>query len=354
MLEIIGGILRLRLVQPEHVDAVAIVIFFYFVPDELPGLRIGGIIDHCIPLEVEALYGAPLSPHHQPSLVHFTEIHALPVHGGPYGDHAAHAHLFQFVHHSLRVGPVLRVEVPIPLPDPMEKVYHDDIQGNPAPLIFPGHLQHLLLGAVAQLALPQAQGILREFGSPSRDSGIVLQDGLRIVVRRDPVVQLLGQAAVPLGIVGSEHHLADSGIVPQEAVTFAGDIEGHADLGVALGQLQDAAFQIQVRLLILPHAVYLLALLSLEAHCDAVITAADRLELAGEHFHAGAVLIGATPVSGVFFQYDLAVLRELQPAAVVQRAAYLPVPDDGPALRHANLHLRCLGHLSGCRSRFCT
>ena len=55
-------------------------------------------------------------------------------------------------------------------------VDHDLIDFDAFPLILPGDGKHLLLGAVAQLALPQAHEAFREHGRAARDRGVFLQD----------------------------------------------------------------------------------------------------------------------------------------------------------------------------------
>ena len=79
---------------------------------------------------------------------------------------------------------------------------------------------------------------------------------------------------------------------------------------IALSQLQIHTLQIQVRLLILPHAEYLLVgILGFEAQREMIVSSWIALELAGFNFNGAALWILFIAASAlVFLQQDLAML----------------------------------------------
>ena len=172
----------------------------------------------------------------------------------------------EFIDHGLGVRPVGLVKLPVALHSPVEEIDYDLIDLNPFLLILPGDGQDLVLGAVAQLALPQAHQVFREHGRAPGDGGILRENTLRMIARGDPVIHLSGGFGDPFRLVRGKGHPADGGIVPQEAVAEGGNHEGNGNLAVSLGQFQHRALQVQVRLLILPHAVDLLAFIGVKAH----------------------------------------------------------------------------------------
>ena len=72
---------------------------------------------------------------------------------------------------------------------------------------------------------------------------------------------------MPLREIGTEHHLSDTRIVPEQSVPRTGENERYRYLRIPLRQFYDAALQIQIRLLILSHSVQLLVL-CLEPDCQ--------------------------------------------------------------------------------------
>lgn len=127
-------------------------------------------------------------------------------------------------------------------------------------MIFSGNRQYLFLVMVAQFALPEAQSAFRHHGSAPRHLAVLRFDLSGSVACCDPVVHFFGAVSPPLCYIFAEGDAADGGIVPEEAVAFAGYIEGDGCLGVSVGQFNIAAFQIQDVLLILAHAVYFFVL----------------------------------------------------------------------------------------------
>ena len=151
-------------------------------------------------------------------------------------------------------GQYSQVELPVALVGPVEEVGHDHRDGQVAPLVLAGYLEQLVLGPVAQLALPEAHGELGHHRHGAGGAGIGLFDLGRGVAGGDPVVEDVGRLRVPLGDILAKGRLADGGVVPEEAVAQAGEHEGHAGLRVAVGQLERAALDVEVRLLVLAHA----------------------------------------------------------------------------------------------------
>ena len=84
------------------------------------------------------------------------------------------------------------------------------------------------------------------------------------IAGNDVVIDAAGGFHHPAGHVLAQLHAPDAGVVPQEAVAQAGDIEGDADLGVALLQVDHAALVIQQAVLVLAQAKDALAGLGAE------------------------------------------------------------------------------------------
>ncbi len=181
----------------------------------------------------------------------------------------------ELLHHGLRIRPVGPVELPVALDCPVEEVDDNLINFNPCLLIGPCDLQHLLLGPIAELALPKPHPILREHRRPPGHAGVVLQDLLRRICCGDPVVHLPGGGSGPLGDRLAKHHAADGRVIPQHAVSKARDEERHGDLGISLDELQLTPLQVHVLLLVLAHAEDLLAVISLKADLEGVFGPAD-------------------------------------------------------------------------------
>ena len=157
----------------------------------------------------------------------------------------------------------------------MEEIDDDDVEGNAPAVILARDGEHLLLRAVAQLALPEPQCVLGKFGCAARERGVVREDLLRRA-DGDPVVELTHALDVPLGDILGKGRPSDGGLIEQKPVAERGEKKWHARLRIALGKLQRAAFQIQAVLLVLPHAVQLF-LLRLKAQRTLVVAAADGL-----------------------------------------------------------------------------
>ena len=146
----------------------------------------------------------------------------------------------------------------------MEEVDDDLVDLNAFRLIPPGHLQHLILGAVTQFALPQAHQVLREYPGPTGDGGVFLQNCLGRIGGSDPVVHLMGGLGDPFIVIPAEGHPPHCRIVPQEAIPQGGHSKGNGYLRIALGQLQNTALQVHALLLVLAHTEDFLAFIALK------------------------------------------------------------------------------------------
>lgn len=163
----------------------------------------------------------------------------------------------------------------------MEEVRHDHGQRQTTALVLAGNIKNLLLAEVAQLALPEARGPLRQLRGVPDGVSVVRHDLGRVLTRSDPVVQARRGIRNPArGIVG-ELHATDRGVVPQEAVTTVGQVEGDVDLGVALNKVDHQAFVVQAPVLVLAQAVDALSLVGLELLVDLVQARALTVEHVG-------------------------------------------------------------------------
>ena len=190
-----------------------------------------------------------------------------------------YAHAFQFLYHGLWIGPVGRVKFPISLMGPVEEIDDDNVNGKALPLVFPGHVQKLLLGLIAQLALPEAQPIFGHHGHGAGNGPVGLYQFGRGIAGYNPVIQRLGGESLKAGDVFSENRPADGGVVPQQPVSQGGNHKGNRGLGITVGKLQIRALQIQIGLLILAHAVdAFVGIEGLEPGCQMVISAWNGAE----------------------------------------------------------------------------
>ena len=226
----------------------------------------------------------------------------------------------------------------------MEEIHHDNADGQSPALILPGHLQQLLLGLVAELALPVAHGEFRHHGHLAGGVRVGLLDLGGGIPGGDPVVQLLGGEGLPGGDVFAEIHPSNGGVVPQEAIAQGTEEEGNAGLGIPLRQLQVGTLQIQEGLLILAHAVELFLGIGDKPGGEPVVAADDGLELSGFHIQraaGGAEHVPAIPqvllqqhFPSLVIEGQLADEVQLRPdIAVYDAAAVLPDLDHRVAVR---------------------
>ena len=153
----------------------------------------------------------------------------------------------------------------------MEEVNDDHVQGKTPALHLAGDGENLLLGAVAQAALPVAQAVLRHPGRPAGGRRIEGEDLRGGVPGDDIVVQLARAREMPFREVFREGHGAHAGVVPQKAVAQAGHIEGDAGLGIPVLQLQHGALLVQASHLVLAHAEDLLPVVRLKAGEELIV-----------------------------------------------------------------------------------
>ena len=146
-------------------------------------------------------------------------------------------------------------------------------------MVLPGHLEQLLLGAVAELGLPETGRPLGQKGGVAGHVGVTGGD-LGRGAGRDPVVDLAGAVRDPAGGAGPELNPAHGRVVPEQAVAPAGDDKGHGDLGVALDQVDHEALLVQPAVGVLAEAEKPLALVGGEALFEALVAVAPGGEIA--------------------------------------------------------------------------
>ena len=132
-------------------------------------------------------------------LGHLGVVLAGRVHRGPDRDHQLDAELLQLGHHGGRVGPLGRVELPVALPGPVEVVDDDHRQRQPAALVLARHAQQLVLGLVAELALPEPRRPLGQHRRAADRLAVGADQRGGLVRRGDPVVPLAGGSRTPTG-----------------------------------------------------------------------------------------------------------------------------------------------------------
>ena len=154
---------------------------------------------------------------------------------------------------------------------PVEEIYHYDVYRKISAFILPCNPQDLILRFVAELALPESESILRHHGNLPRYIRIMMLNFRRCVRRGDPVIQLFGGFRVPFRQILSKRHRPDGWVIPEHPVSAAGNHKWNTCLRIPMRQLQPAAFQIKIRLLILPHSEQLFIFLRLKARIEAIV-----------------------------------------------------------------------------------
>jgi hypothetical protein len=228
------------------------------------------------------------------------------------------AERLQFLGHRLRIGPLAVLETPVAHPRPVEEVADDDGQRQPAPGVLAGDGEEFLLGAVAELRLPEPGGPLRQQRRMAGRVGVGGQDVGRRVTRRDPVVDLAGGVGDPARGVATQLHPACRRVVPQQPVAARGVQERDAGHRVPLHQVDHQAFLVQPAVLMLAQAVDPLTVVPLELLLQTVGAVAERgvhprarvagvRPLLGEQFTAGGGVEETDPAAGVRLDGDPAV-----------------------------------------------
>ena len=299
-----------------------------FLPDIFPGFRVGRVDLHAVALIIIGLGGAAFGAHQQPALIHLVKVFAAPIHRRPDGDHHFDAHAVQLVHHGFGIRPVGLVKLPVALHRPMEEIDDDHVQLNAELMIFPGYLEHFLLGAVAQLALPEAHVVLPHHRRAAGDGGIIKEKLLGRIRHRNPVIHVFRGFRCPFGDVLAKHNLAHRGIVPQEPIAHAGHREGNGCLAVLLRQLQQTPLHIHVRLLVLPHAKYLFPVVAFKTDRQPVIAGRIGRPFAVDHLQAVAFLRDGAAVVAVIFPQDfLTVAVKCEYPSVIDHRGHTAVAD---------------------------
>ena len=228
--KIINRVLRLRLIQPENLNTLVVVIFLDLLPYVLTCLRIGRIeldrVAHIGVVDPHTLFHAG----QQSLCLHLVKVLALVVYHRPYRYHQLNAHLLELCNHCIRIRPVGRIKSPVALLRPVEEIDHDHIDRNTTTMIFSCHLKQLLLGLIAQLALPESKSVLRHHRHLTGRIRISLFDLCRCIACGDPVVQFLRGLYLPGRDVLIEADSSDRRIVPEEAVTKRGKCKRHTCL----------------------------------------------------------------------------------------------------------------------------
>ena len=139
-------------------------------------------------------------------------------HGGPDRDDGLHPHIGQLGHQPFGIGPFVWVELPLPLPRPVEKVDHDAGERQAKLLVLAGDVQKLLLRPVAQLALPEARRPVGQFGRHPAGGEVAFEDRGGAVAGANPVIEPRRRIGPPAGDVFGEVAAPGGGVVPQEPV----------------------------------------------------------------------------------------------------------------------------------------
>ena len=263
VVKVLGMDLRLRLVEPEQVDPVVQVVFLELLKDVGPAFRVGGVDFRlrAVKLKHPAHAGGGADQH---VLVrHVGVVFAVLVDGRPHGHHQPHAHFVKLVRHGFWIGPVGGVEFIVPLLGPVEVIDDDHRQRDAQLPVFPGHLQHLLLPLVAQLALPEAQGVFRDHRGVARQVRQLFA-GLPGAAGNDHVVHRFGAVAAPAGPVEAQLHRAGGGHVPKKPVAQGGIDVRDRRLGVDVAQVHRAALLAEDVDPLVAQAVELLVFVRLE------------------------------------------------------------------------------------------
>ncbi len=146
--------------------------------------------------------------------------------------------------------------------------------GSPRSLYWRATLEQLVLGLVAELALPEPGGPVGHQRGPAGHLAVLPHDLGRLGPGGDPVVPLAGGLGHPAGGGGAQLDPADPGVVPQQAVAAAGHQDRDRHLGVALDQLDDRALLVQPAVLVLAQAVEALVVVGVEQQLEVVGAAA--------------------------------------------------------------------------------
>ena len=301
IVEVVRTVLRLSFVQPEAAYTLAVIVLAALVPDEPAGFGICRVIKHGIAHPGHVQTAAPVCGYQHALVCHFSEILAPLVDCRPDRNHRFNSKGFQLPDHRLRVGPVAGFKLEIALARPVEEIHNDGVHGKPAPLVFTRHCQEFILSAVAQLALPVSQTEFRHSRRSSGCRGVVLGYLRRSVSGGYEVIKVTRRSCIPFRLVSAERRRSNRRIVPEETVAAAGNVKRNACLGIPVAKLQHGALLVQMAVLILTHAEYLLVVVCFKARGNFVIrTALARFQLPCNYTKRHAVAVYAVAVAPVF------------------------------------------------------
>ena len=284
--------------------------------------------------KLQARLNAPVTANQVAFFPHFRIVFRFPVHRGPDRHHQLNAQRFQFLHHGIGVRPIGGVKFPFALFGPVKEIHHNHIDGQTPALVFPCNGEQLLLGLIAQLALPEAQAVLRHHWNRAGDRPIGFQNLRRCIASHNPIVQRLGGIGLQTHDVFAEHRPAHAGIVPQQTVAQRRHHKGYRRLGIAVGQLQVRAFEIEIGLLILSHTVELfLRVQRFQPHGQMVVASQNGPEFPCLHLDGAAFGVqNVPPVAAVLLQQQFAVLVVSCQLAVSGQMDRQFSVGDGPAV----------------------
>ncbi len=157
-----GPDLRFAAVKPEGTDAELVVAGLKLLPQERASPGIGGVIEGDADLSWRtAVWPIPgdgcavVRESEHARVAHRDETVGQRADRRPDRDRRLDAEGAQFLDHPARIGPARRVEVPVAQVPPVQVVDHEHGQRQAAAGVLAGHLEQLVLVAVAQLALPE-------------------------------------------------------------------------------------------------------------------------------------------------------------------------------------------------------
>ena len=131
---------RLRLIQPEHLDSVIIVIFLAKLPYIIPRPGIGSVKKGIFPFKTHGNLHAAFIFNQQAVFAHFFIVFACQVNLRPDGYHQLHPVFPKLVNHRFGIREIRFIEPEIPAFGPMVKIHHNHVHRNPSFMVFPGDL----------------------------------------------------------------------------------------------------------------------------------------------------------------------------------------------------------------------
>ena len=281
VVKFVHAVFRFGFIQPKQADTVVVIILLALFPYEIPGFGVGSIQEQAVAAKLHRDFDPIFRLNEQPFFLHFLEVFTAQIDLRPDGHHERDAQFFQFLAHGFGIREEFFVKAEVAHTRPVEKVDDNHIQRQSPAFVFPGDLQDLFLIPVAQFALPETKAIFGHHGHGAGGFGIGFFNFCRGVAGRYPVIQLFRALGHPFGTVTAEGGAADRRVVPQETVPAAGKYERHAGLGIAVGQLERAVFNIHHSLLILAHAVQFFIRIAKEGSGQLIVAAQNGFKPPG-------------------------------------------------------------------------